>query len=188
MTHTYAYKVTQALSKGVTHISLYLDCTYTSSWGSQLGSSITQHYHIQFFIAQMRNLMRSSEGGSWLHHPVCWGMLWARAQLLIGSVVCPCPHCASPQVQTASEGPWLKSPNKAPGISHTTRTRARMWWAGPRPWARGTFLYHLPKYARTGPALPACLLTQALRSQGCSAHPTPHPASPPVQLWYLSAG
>lgn len=43
-----------------------------------------------------------------------------------------------------------------------------MRWAGPRPWAGGTFLHHLPKHARTGPALPAWPLTQASRSQACS--------------------
>lgn len=48
-----------------------------------------------------------------------------------------------------------------------------MWWAGPRPWVGGTFLHHLPKHARTGPALPACPLTQASRSQAYSVPPPP---------------
>lgn len=57
-------------------------------------------------------------------------------------------------------------------------------------WAGGTFLHHLlPKPSRTGPALPACPLTQSSRSQASLApSPTPSPpqsASPPLRLWYL---
>lgn len=46
--------------------------------------------------------------------------------------------------------------------------------------AEGTFLHRLlPKHARTGPALPACPLTQASRSQaGRSPTPPPHNLSP----------
>lgn len=41
-------------------------------------------------------------------------------------------------------------------------------------WAGGTFLHHLlPKHVRTGPALPACLLTQASRSQARLSSPPP---------------
>lgn len=57
--------------------------------------------------------------------------------------------------------------------------------------AEGTFLHRLlPKHARTGPALPACPLTQASRSQAgrSPTPPPPQPVSLPVQLQYGSVG
>lgn len=107
-TVTYVLPPSHTCTQQRCHVLLYQDCTCTS-WGASFLHFQPSFLHfpspgtITFSsLLQMRNL----RGGSWPHHPVGWGMLWARAQLPEGSgLLLPIPGPV----------PWSRLPLKAPG-------------------------------------------------------------------------